>query len=205
MTSEPLTQGTRGVSDQPTAADQPPSGPDFAAATEQAKALIAAANRAILAVPQEATNWKQRAETAEASVKELGVQVGNLTGELEWQKKQTAKAEAELAEAIFTFDIHGFRRCESSACNCGRWHPGNNSASARLRELSDELNEAGFQPMQKTALVALKEALAQLTAANKRLAKVRDSLTRLSKWIELSPFAEDILAEAQAALAEGEG
>lgn len=45
---------------------------------------------------------------------------------------------------------------------------------------------------------------AQLTAANERLAKVRDALTRLAKWAELSPFAESILAEAQAALAEGE-
>lgn len=221
------------MSDQPkpTAADQPQGGKDLPGVSDDplAKLLVESivdmdVDTAFLcsslakafydrfpAQPADTTNWKQRAEQLEHDL-ELQMEV---SAELGRQNEQligsTTDLPREIQEMIYRSSccVPTPEAAQKEPCACvayaivekvEEWA----GAQATKRAEKAEALKQNYRKDAERAWVIIENLTQQLTAAHERLAKVRDSLTRLAKWAELSPFAESILAEAQAALAEGE-
>lgn len=125
------------------------------ARAESAEASLAEANKAIWAKSQEL----QKVREALSSPDKLFASQLEVAAAAEVRKLQAALAEAnaraERAEGFIGRE--GYRRCDIAACNCGSWHGG--TALKRLMEIVEVLKEGGCQPMEKTALVAVRELL----------------------------------------------
>lgn len=89
----------------------------------------------------------------------------------------------------------GYRECDIAACNCGSWHDTYLPWRLRFYELSDALNDAGMRPLNKTALAALQELIAERDALQTKLAEAQ--LIEYGDLVKLADY-DALLATIQA-------